>query len=91
MAFLDPPYGLGLVPLALERLWGAGVLARDALVVAEVGAGEDWVPRAPVLADRAHGAARVLVFGGSSEANEQNIQGAYDPVVLRNKRGDGAL
>jgi 16S rRNA (guanine966-N2)-methyltransferase len=65
VAFLDPPYGLGLVPLALERLWGAGVLARDALVVAEVGAGEDWVPEVPVWVDRAHGAARVLVFGGA--------------------------
>lgn len=65
VAFLDPPYGMGLVPLALERLWGAGVLARDALVVAEVGAGEDWVPEVPLLVDRAHGAARVLVFGGA--------------------------
>jgi hypothetical protein len=29
--------------------------------------------------------------GGTSEANEQNIQSAYDPVVLLHKRGDGAL
>jgi 16S rRNA (guanine966-N2)-methyltransferase len=66
VAFLDPPYGLGLAPKALERLWGQGELARDALVIAEVGAGEDWVPQAPLLMDRTHGAARVLVFGGSA-------------------------
>jgi 16S rRNA (guanine966-N2)-methyltransferase len=62
LVFLDPPYGQGLLPLALDRLRQAGRLGRDALVVAETGRAEDWTPDQPVLAERSHGAARLVVF-----------------------------
>lgn len=63
LAFLDPPYGQELVPRAVAHLRRTGWLAPGALVVAETGRDEDWLPDAGrLLADRTHGAARVLVF-----------------------------
>ncbi|WP_428484184.1 16S rRNA (guanine(966)-N(2))-methyltransferase RsmD [Rhodopila sp.] len=62
LIFLDPPYGQELVPQALERLRQAGRVGLNALVVAEMGREETWTPGQNVLAERAHGAARVLVF-----------------------------
>lgn len=63
LVFLDPPYGQGLVPLALVALLGAGWLAPDALVVAEMGRDETLVLPGDLpgemLAERAHGAALV--------------------------------
>jgi 16S rRNA (guanine966-N2)-methyltransferase len=62
LAFLDPPYGRGLVDKALTGLADGGWLAPDALVVLEIGAGET----APEVAgferlnERVYGAARVL-------------------------------
>jgi 16S rRNA (guanine966-N2)-methyltransferase len=62
MVFLDPPYGQDLVSRALVRLGEAGWIGTGALVVAETAAGDGWVPDRPVLAERLHGAARVVVF-----------------------------
>jgi 16S rRNA (guanine966-N2)-methyltransferase len=62
VVFLDPPYGRDLVPRALRRLLDGGWIAAGALIVAETGATEDWVPEQAVLAERRHGAARVVVF-----------------------------
>lgn len=62
LVFLDPPYRQGLVPRALARLREAGRLAPDALIVAETEVMDDWLPPEPVLADRRHGAARLLAF-----------------------------
>jgi 16S rRNA (guanine966-N2)-methyltransferase len=62
LVFLDPPYGQDLVPRALDRLHRAGRIASDALIVAELGGEETWAPGRPLLADRRHGAARVMVF-----------------------------
>lgn len=62
MVFVDPPYGNDLVPAALRRLADAGFIAPDALVVAELGRDEAWVPDAPILDRRKHGAAQVIVF-----------------------------
>jgi 16S rRNA (guanine966-N2)-methyltransferase len=62
IAFLDPPYGLNLVPRALDRLRNAGRIGPDTLVVAEVGRDEAWNSDQPVLAERHHGAARIVVF-----------------------------
>jgi 16S rRNA (guanine966-N2)-methyltransferase len=60
LVFLDPPYGGGLVVKALGALRAAGWIAPDALVVAEVGRDEEVEGVGEVVAERAHGAARVL-------------------------------
>jgi 16S rRNA (guanine966-N2)-methyltransferase len=62
LIFLDPPYGQDLVPRALARLRDVGRISSDALVVAETGRDETWLPEQPLLAERRHGAARVLIF-----------------------------
>lgn len=61
LAFLDPPYGAGLVDRALASLVAGHWLDPDALVVAERGEAEP-APAAPsfeVIDNRAWGAARV--------------------------------
>jgi 16S rRNA (guanine966-N2)-methyltransferase len=73
LVFLDPPYGEGLVEPALRALSGAGWLAPGALVCAEEGqAAPSGAPPAPpgfaLLAERAHGAARVLFLRPESGA-----------------------
>ncbi len=61
LVFLDPPYGKDLVAKALAVLSARGWIAPGAVVVAELGPGDD-VTLGEVLAERAHGKAR-LVFG----------------------------
>jgi 16S rRNA (guanine966-N2)-methyltransferase len=63
LVFLDPPYGEGLLETSLRALSAAGWVAPGALVCAETPAGPDGA--APptgfsLLAERAHGPARVL-------------------------------
>ena len=64
--FLDPPYGQNLLPPALARLRAMGWLAPGAIVVAEIGREEALDPAilagAEPLAERVHGAARLVVF-----------------------------
>jgi 16S rRNA (guanine966-N2)-methyltransferase len=62
VAFLDPPYGLNLVPQALDRLRDAGRIGSGTVIVAETGRDEAWHPDQPILAERQHGAARIVVF-----------------------------
>nr|WP_294546770.1 RsmD family RNA methyltransferase [uncultured Rhodopila sp.] len=62
LVFLDPPYGRGLVPRAICHLLRAGHIAPGALIIAETGQDESWLPDQPLLADRRHGAARMLAF-----------------------------
>ncbi|MDR3533008.1 MAG: 16S rRNA (guanine(966)-N(2))-methyltransferase RsmD [Rhodopila sp.] len=62
LVFLDPPYNQNLIPRALARLREAGRIRPGALIVAETGRDETWTPDQPVLAERQHGAARILVF-----------------------------
>ena len=62
VVFLDPPYGQDWVARALARLRSAGRILPGGLVVAEIGRDEAWRPAETLLADRQHGAARVLVF-----------------------------
>jgi 16S rRNA (guanine966-N2)-methyltransferase len=62
LVFLDPPYGHDLAARALVRLGGLGWIAAGALIVAESGREETWVPDGPVLAERLVGSARVVVF-----------------------------
>jgi 16S rRNA (guanine966-N2)-methyltransferase len=65
IVFLDPPYGLNLVRRALGRLRDIGYAQPGALIVAETGRHESWVPDEPLLAERKYGAARVVVFRGA--------------------------
>jgi 16S rRNA (guanine966-N2)-methyltransferase len=61
LLLLDPPYGRDLVPRALAALGAAGWIAPGALVVAEVAKADPLdVPGFEHLAERAHGAARVV-------------------------------
>ena len=62
LVFLDPPYGQGLVPVAIEALAKAGWFAPGALMVAEIGAGEPPPTETTLLADRRFGAARVCFW-----------------------------
>ena len=62
LLLLDPPYGKDLVPRALAALQAGGWIAPGALVVAEVAKADPLdAPGFETLAERAHGAAR-LVF-----------------------------
>jgi len=61
LVFLDPPYGLGLLPRATVALARAGWIADDTVIVAE--AGRDETPElGRMLAERAHGAGRISVW-----------------------------
>ena len=62
LVFLDPPYGQLFVPRAIAHLRDRGRIRSGALIVAETGRDETWVPEQPLLAERQHGAARVLIF-----------------------------
>jgi 16S rRNA (guanine966-N2)-methyltransferase len=62
VVFLDPPYTLNLVARTLARLRDVGRIRPGALIMAETSCEESWVPDAPLLAERRHGAARVVIF-----------------------------
>jgi 16S rRNA (guanine966-N2)-methyltransferase len=61
LVFLDPPYGMNMVPRAVAALRARGWLAPGAIIVAELGPGD--VLEVPVfLAERSHGKARVKIW-----------------------------
>ena len=62
LAFLDPPYGRGLAPLALAALRDGGWLASGALVIVEEEAGADIQPPPgyEFIERRAYGDTQVL-------------------------------
>ena len=62
LVFLDPPYRRELVTQAVAGLRAGGWIVPGTLVVAEVGRDELLPPSAPPLAERTHGAARVVVW-----------------------------
>jgi 16S rRNA (guanine966-N2)-methyltransferase len=62
LVFLDPPYGRGLGPLAVAALAAAGWIAPGAVLVLEIGRDEALPELGELLAERAHGAARVTVW-----------------------------
>lgn len=69
LVFLDPPYGKALVPRALSALDAAGWIAPGALVVAEVAKAEPLeVPGFEPVAERAHGAARLVFLRAATPA-----------------------
>jgi 16S rRNA (guanine966-N2)-methyltransferase len=61
LVFLDPPYGADLVRRAVAHLTALGWIAPGALMVAETARAEPPV-RGEVLAERAHGAARITIW-----------------------------
>jgi 16S rRNA (guanine966-N2)-methyltransferase len=62
LVFLDPPYRSDLLSRAIARLRAAGRVAPGSLLIAET-AREDPPPTsAPMLAERAHGAARLSIW-----------------------------
>jgi 16S rRNA (guanine966-N2)-methyltransferase len=69
LAFLDPPYGKGLVTASLAALEGAGWIGGEAVVVAELGAGEPLAcPAGFTVADeRVIGAARLVMLRREQE------------------------
>jgi 16S rRNA (guanine966-N2)-methyltransferase len=61
LILLDPPYGKALVPHALEALRTAGWIAPGALIAAEVAKADPLdIPGFEEIAERAHGAARLI-------------------------------
>jgi len=62
LVFLDPPYGQDLVPQAVTALTASGWLTADTLLIAEISRTDPLPTDAALLADRAHGAARLLVW-----------------------------
>ena len=64
LVFLDPPYREGVMEAALAALGLAGWIAPDALISAEYAAGAPLTPPPgfAVLAERAHGAAHLLIL-----------------------------
>lgn len=80
LVFLDPPYGRGLAARALTGLAAAGVLAADALVVAETGRHEELPERIGDLQGRDrrfYGEAAVHFFEQwpATEANDSRPTG----------------
>jgi 16S rRNA (guanine966-N2)-methyltransferase len=61
LVFLDPPYGKDMVPKALAALRARGWLAPQAVIVAELGP-DDTLDTPDLLAERAHGKARVKIW-----------------------------
>ena len=61
LAFLDPPYGEGLLGPALQGLAARGWLTPGAIVVAEMGAKETFAPPRgyALLQERTYGAAKI--------------------------------
>ena len=65
LVFLDPPYARDLVPRAIARLREIGRIASRALIVAEIGREEALSLAEPLLAERRHGSARIVIFRGT--------------------------
>ena len=66
LVFLDPTYGAGLVARAVAALGAGGWIAPDALILAELGREEALPEIGERLAERAHGAARLVVWSAAA-------------------------
>ena len=73
LAFLDPPYGRGLAPLALAALRDGGWLAPGALAIVEEEAGADIQspPGYEFIERRAYGDTQVLFLRAAQASNAQ--------------------
>jgi 16S rRNA (guanine966-N2)-methyltransferase len=61
-AVLDPPYAQDLLPAAFGALRSRGWVADGALLIVEIGRGEPVPALGAPLAERVHGAARLVVW-----------------------------
>jgi len=68
LIFLDPPYGEDMVPRAVDALAHAGWIAPRGLLVAEIGRAEAIPNMGEPLAERAHGAARLVIWRATVSA-----------------------
>jgi len=62
LIFLDPPYGRDFIPKALAALGAQTWLAPGALIIAEYGPQDALVTGGIILAERQHGAAKLLFW-----------------------------
>lgn len=62
IVFLDPPYAAAAVPRAVARLRTTGWIAPHTVVVAETAENDALAVPGTLLAERAHGAARISVW-----------------------------
>lgn len=82
IVFVDPPYGLDLLPPAMEKAVRGGWIAEGGLVLAEVEARCDFADRLPVelipQADRLYGQTRILLWRNSTHG----LQSTLEPSIL---------
>ncbi|MCW8306234.1 16S rRNA (guanine(966)-N(2))-methyltransferase RsmD [Acidiphilium sp. PA] len=62
LILLDPPYGNDLIPRAIAALDKTGWIAPDALIAAEFGRSDPLPYGIEPLAERTHGAARLVIW-----------------------------
>lgn len=62
LVFLDPPYGQGLIPVAVAALRERGWIEPGSIIVSEIGRLEDAGDYGVKLAHKVHGAAQVNVW-----------------------------
>ncbi len=75
LVFADPPYGKGLVPLALAALVKAGCLADEALIVAEHDPADSMTPPTPGFTQtdqRFYGRSALTFFRFRLPGSEEN-------------------
>lgn len=74
LVFVDPPYGLDLLPPAMEKAVRGGWIAAGALVLAEVEARCDFEGRLPAQlipqTDRLYGQTRILLWQNSTPGSQ---------------------
>ncbi len=82
IVFVDPPYGLDLLPPAMEKAVRGGWIAEGGFVLAEVEARCDFADRLPAelipQADRLYGQTRILLWRNSI----QGSQSIPEPSIL---------
>jgi len=62
IVFMDPPYEQGMIPKAIAALRDSGWITPPSLLIAETARAEDIARGGTVLAERAHGAAKITIW-----------------------------
>ena len=82
LVFLDPPYRQELVSRAVARLRAIGRIAPHALIIAETARDEPLPTSTPLLAERAHGAARLSIWRLGQSRGTTTDPHAVAPIPL---------